>query len=375
VTDWKLDPGCLNVKAHMLRRIAIAILLLAALPLQAQWFDLRTPGVPRLEDGQPDLFAPTPRTTDGRPDLSGIWQPVATSGSLFDRAKIQDWAVDVMATHEKSFFADDPRFHCLPSGPGAYPADPANGGQRRIVQQPTFIAILNPDMTYRQVFVDGRELEPEPLVSTWLGYSVGRWEGDTLVIESNGFNDKTWLTREGLPHSDQLRITERYRRLDYGHMSLEVTYDDPGTFKETVEASIDLVNTPDAGTGEIVCNESETGRSHYGGEISDADINGVTVPVTTLEKYVGIYEGMWLQFFVKAEFVLENGEFALIRTPRYPSTSGDEESARYELIARSETAFDCSCGIGFVFELDERGEAIEVGEVHVSGSWPFERVR
>jgi hypothetical protein len=84
---------------------------------------------------------------------------------------------------------------------------------------------------------------------------------------------------------------------------------------------------------------------------------------------------MWLQFAITAEFVLENGELALIRTPPYPNTTGNVESVRYELVAQSETAFDCSCGLGFVFRLDEQGEAIEVGEVHVSGSWPFERVR
>jgi len=327
-----------------------------------------------MEGGRPDLDAPAPRAADGRPDLSGIWLPESASGSLFDPARIQDWALDVMALHESNFYADDPRFHCLPSGPGSYPAGSTTGGQRRIVQQASFIAILNPDMTYRQVFLDGRELEAEPIIPTWLGYSAARWEGDTLVIESNGFNDRTWLTREGLPHTEQLRITERYRRHDYGHMTLEIAYVDPGTFKEPVEATIELVNTPDAGMLETICNESETGRRHYNGDLSEAEEKLVEVPLATLEKYVGTFRGVWLGNQITAEFLIEDGELVLIRTPRYSDTGGNTDSARHRLVARSQTAFDCSCGLGFVFELNEAGEAYEVGEVHVSGSWPFARV-
>jgi hypothetical protein len=359
----------------MLRHIALAILLSAATAAQGQWFDLRTPGVPRTEDGRPDLGAPAPRMADGRPDISGIWLPDSARGSLFDPDKIQDWARDAMLAAEINFYRDDPRFHCLPSGPGSYPAGSTTGGSRRIVQQSGFIAILNPDMTYRQVFLDGRELEAEPLIPAWMGYSAARWEGDMLVIESNGFNDKTWLTREGLPHTEQLRITERYTRHDYGHMTLEVTYEDPGTFREPVQATIDLVLTPDALMLEVVCNESETGRSHYSGEITEADEQVVEVPEATLRKYVGTYRGVWLGNLITAEVVIEDGELILIRTPRYSDTGGNADSARYRLVARSETAFDCSCGLGFVFELNEAGEAVEVGEVHVSGSWPFPRVR
>jgi hypothetical protein len=278
----------------MLRRIAIVSLLVAAAPLAAQWFDLQIPGVPRTANGRPDLGAPVPRAADGRPELSGIWTPEAARGSLFDAALIQDWALDVMAAHENNFYVDDPRFHCLPSGPGAWPAGPSTGGLRRIVQQPAFIAILNPDMSYRQVYLDGRELELSPQIPTWLGYSAGHWEDDTLVIESNGFNDRTWLTREGLPHTDQLKITERYTRIDYGHMRLEVSYEDPGTFKQAVQATIDLVNSPDGAMLEMVCNESETGRRHYSGEIAQADEKVVEISVETLEKYAGVYQGVWL---------------------------------------------------------------------------------
>ncbi len=357
----------------MLRRIALASLLLAASPSFAQWFGLATSGVHRMENGQPDLDAPAPRAADGRPDVSGIWLPESITGSLFDTAKIQDWALDAMAAHESNFRADDPRFHCLPAGPGLYLATASGGGHRRIVQQSSFIAILVSDLTYRQVYLDGRELEAEPLIPSWLGYSVGRWEGDTLVIESNGFNDKTWLTGAGLPHTDQLRITERYTRHDYGHMSLEITYVDPGTFKEPVQATVDLVNTPDEGLLEMVCSESETGRSHYSGEISEAEERVVDVPLATLEKYAGTFQGVWLRSEVTAEFVVEDGELFLIRTLRDSATGGVTGPSRYRLVAQSQTAFDCTCGLGFIFEINEAGEAYEVGEVHVSGSWPFAR--
>ena len=94
------------------------------------------------------------------------------------------------------------------------------------------IVFLNEDFTFRQIFMDGRALESNPH-PVWMGYSIGRWDGDTLVVESNGYNDKTWVHNEGLPHTERLRITERYRRPDFGHVQIDVTYDDPGAFRCT----------------------------------------------------------------------------------------------------------------------------------------------
>ena len=125
---------------------------------------------------------------------------------------------------------------------------------QRIVQTSTVTAILHHDLTYRQIFMDGRTLEPNPH-PTWMGYSVGRWDGDTLVVESNGYNDRTWLHRRGLSHTEDLRITERYRRLDFGHMQLEVTYDDPGTFDSPLHASVSMEFVTDDELLETVCNE------------------------------------------------------------------------------------------------------------------------
>lgn len=350
------------------------LFVLASTTTQAQWFDWSSPVVPRTANGRADLEAPAPRLADGRMDMSGVWVPNDARGTLFDSSKIQGWALEAMLEQERTFYTNDPRFHCLPSGPSNYPAGPSVGGQRRMVQHPDYIAILNPDMTYRQVFMDGRPLEAEPLLPTWMGYSTGHWEGDVLVIESNGYNAKTWLTREGLPHTEQLRITERYTRHDYGHITLEVTYEDPGTFTEPVHATIDLVNQPDNGLLETICNESETGRQHYSGEISQAEQEVVQVPLETLQKYVGTYKGVWLGNQITAVISVRDGELILTRTPRYSDTGGNTDSADSRLVAQSETAFDCSCGLGFVFKVGEDGIATEVSEVHVSGAWPFKRV-
>ena len=357
-------------------RLSACILLLASTTLQAQWFDWKTPTIPRTADGKPNLQAPVPRTPEGRVDMSGVWGPDGSaSGSLFDASKIQGWALEAMLKQEKTFFSNDPRFHCLPSGPGAFPAGSTAGGQRRMIQHKDFIAILNPDMTYRQVYMDGRKLEDEPALSTWLGYSSGHWDGDTLVIESNGYNDKTWLTREGLPHTEQLRITERYRRNDFGHLEVKVTYVDPGTFTEAVQATIHLVNQPDNGMLETICNESATSRQHYSGEISQAESEKVQVPLATLQKYVGTYQGLWLGNLITAEITLEDDGVVLTRTPRYSDTGGNTNSAKSRLIPQSQTAFDCTCGIAFEFKVGAGDVATEVLEVHVSGAWPFKRIR
>lgn len=358
----------------MSRPAALLILAAFSSPLQAQWFDWQSPLVPRGADGSPDMSAPVPRTADGGVDLSGLWVPEDARGSLFDELKIRGWALEAMTAAEAGFYTSDPRFHCLPSGPGSYPAGPSVGGTRRILQRPDIIAVLNPDMSYRQIFMDGRGLEPEPLLPTWMGYSAGRWDGDTLVVESNGYNDKTWLTREGLPHTDRLRITERYTRLDYGHMRLEIGYEDPGTFTEPVQATVDLVLRPDAAMLEVVCNESETGRQHYSGEISQAEEQVVEIPEAVLRGYVGTYQGVWLGNLITAEVTLEDGELYLRRTPRYSDTGGNTDFDTSRLIPQSRTAFDSSFGLGWIFEVDENGVATSVSEVHVSGAWPFERV-
>jgi hypothetical protein len=353
----------------MKRRLATLVLLAMATAVAAQWLTLPTPGIPRTADGKPDLTASTPRTADGRPELTGLWRSAGVRGDLRDETKVQEWALTAMAEHERNYYRDGPHMQCLPQGP-AYTGGAGGGGgtMRRIVQSPTVIAILNPDLTYRQIFTDGRALEPDPL-PIWQGYSVGRWDGDTLVVESNGYNDKTWLHPEGLGHTENLRITERYRRLDFGHMQVEVTYEDPGTFDAPLRAVVTLEYAADDEMLELVCNEaSEGGTKHWVGDKTlDARVTAVDVAPEILAKYVGRYQGIWLDFPTTVEVTLENGALFLVRNG----------GAKSELVAQSETTFVCTTcqwGQPYVFTRAGDGMATEVREVQVSGAWIFKRV-
>src|SRR5688572_22406179 len=313
--------------------LATLVLLASAAPLSAQWLTLVTPGVPRTADGKPDLSAPAPRAADGRPELTGLWRGAGTRGDLRDETKVQAWARAAMAEHERNYYRDGPHMRCLPQGPSYISGAGGGGGSlRRIVQSPSVIAILNPDTTYRQIFMDGRALEPDPL-PIWQGYSVGRWDGDTLVVESNGFNDRTWLHSEGLVHTERLRITERYRRTDFGHMHVDVTYDDPGAFDTPLRATIALEYAADDEMLELVCNEStEGGTKHWvGDKVADARRTAIEVAPEILAKYVGSYEGIWLDNPTTVEVTLDNGVLFLAR-------NGGEKN---QLIGQSETTFLC----------------------------------
>jgi len=357
----------------MKRRLATLALLVSAssaASLSAQWLTLPTPGIPRTADGKPDLSAPAPRTADGRSELTGLWRSRGVTGDLRDESKVHAWARTAMAEHESNFYRDGPHMQCLPQGP-SYVAGAGGGGgsMRRIVQSPTVTAILNPDLTYRQIFTDGRALEADPL-PIWMGYSVGRWDGDTLVVESNGYNDKTWLHPEGLQHTSLLRVTERYRRLDFGHMQVEVTYEDPGTFDAPLHAVVLLEYAADDEMLELVCNEaSEGGTKHWvGDKTRDARAAAVEVAPEILGKYVGRYRGIWLDNPTTVEVTLEGGAL-------YLSRNGGEKA---ELVAQSETTFVCSAcqwGQPYVFTREGDGMASEVREVQVSGAWVFRRVQ
>jgi hypothetical protein len=258
---------------------------------------------------------------------------------------------------------------CLPVGPGYVSGGAGgDGGLRRIVQSPTVLAMLYGDLNYRQIFMDGRGLEADPL-PIWMGYSVGRWDGDTLIVESNGYNEKTWLHAQGLSHTENLRITERYRRLDFGHMDVDVTYVDPGTFDTPLRATISMELVADEEMLELVCNEaSEGGTKHWvGDKSSDAQATEFEVAPDILAKYVGTYQGIWLDNPTTVEVTLQNGSLFLRR-------NGGERS---RLVPQSEITFVCSTctwGQPYVFARDGDGMATEVSEVQVSGTWIFSRV-
>src|ERR1019366_5369085 len=176
-------------------RIAILTVALSA-PLAAQWLTPPTPGIPRTPAGNPNFAAPAPRAADGHPDFSGLWNKLSPTYSRNVAAdlkpgEIQPWAQDLVKERIENLDRDFMNVLCLPLGP-LYPTDADSTGaeQIKIVQTPGLIIILNPDLTYRQIYTDGRSLEPAPN-PTWMGYSVGRWDGDTLVVDSFGFNDRT----------------------------------------------------------------------------------------------------------------------------------------------------------------------------------------
>src|SRR5690348_926427 len=270
-----------------MRLIPLACLLASA--STAQWLHYPTPGIPRTPDGKPNLTAPAPRTPDGKPDLSGTWS--ATSDRYYNNiaadlkpGDVLPWADALYRKRVREFSKDNMDTMCLPLGPAAL-TGPFR--QFRIVQAPTFIAILVSDLSHRQIYLDGRQLEEDPN-PTWMGYSVGHWDVDTLVVESNGYTSRGWMDGDGHPHSEDLRITERFRRPDFGHMEVQMTLNDPKAYVKPWTVTIREELVVDTEMLESVCNENEKDRQHMsakGPELSDAP-----VPEATLAKYVGTYD-------------------------------------------------------------------------------------
>src|SRR5215472_2471160 len=253
----------------------------------AQWLNYPTPGIPRLPDGKPNLTAPAPRTSDGKPDFTGLWTGFGGATDLkLDDA--QPWARALIQQRADNFGKDNPRYRCSPEGPTA--ADGA-GVMRRILQTPAMIAILYDDLTYRQIFMDGRALEIDPSPS-WMGYSAGRWDGSTLVVDSVGFNDRTWLARN-YPHTESLRMTERYRRTDFGHLEIEATLQDLAAYSRSWTFRTTAQFAADTEMIDARCDPAESRREHWTGKISDAQKSGVKVAPEVLAKYVGVYQGVW----------------------------------------------------------------------------------
>jgi hypothetical protein len=359
-----------------MKKASIALLILGfnmPMHVQAQWFDWPKQNIPRHGNGEINTNADVPSNPSGVRNFSGYWVPVEASGSIFDLENFQPWALAVMEQHEASFFVKDPRFNCLPDGPASYLAGASVGGSRQIVQTEDFIAVLNGDMTFRQIHLDGRP-PAEVIIPSWLGYSIGHIEDNILVIETQGFNDKSWLTREGIPHTDALKITERYTREDFGHMTLEISYSDEGLLKQPVSATVSLEYRENNHILEIVCNESEKAQTHYNGELSQSLKKTVEVPLDVMESYTGRYQGIWLGNIITADVFIQDGKLYLTRSPRYSDTGGNSDNATSVLVPQSVNAFDSSFGLGWIFNSDEDGKIASVSEVHVSGAWDFKRV-
>jgi len=233
-----------------------------------QWLNYPAAGIPRLPNGNPNLSSPAPRSPDGKPDLYGIWVMDETpqEGPFVQAPKNEIQPEEIILTPQgealqrriKENFSDA---ECKPLNfPGLARVQPF-----KILPSRGSVAILYEVSTsYRQFFLDGREL-PKDHNPAWRGYSVGKWDGDTLVVETNGFNDRTNLSGGRRPHSDALHIIERFRRPDFGHLEIQYTVDDPKVYAKpwTIKQSLHL--TPDTELLEYVCNENEKDLRHMVG--------------------------------------------------------------------------------------------------------------
>ena len=274
----------MNVKASVL-------LLAACCGAQAQWLNYPAPGTPRTHDGKPNLTAPAPRAAHGKPDLSGVWQVEPTPAEEMKRV-IGDLSSDSALGDNSSAFSkylvnilldfkpeetplrpefahvvserrgkETPLTRCLPIG---IPADDLLPGPFKIIQMPGLTLIRNEyENTFRQIYTDGRKApaDPEPL---WLGYSVGKWERDTFIVDTVGFNDRSWLDGMGHPHSESLHLTERFHRRDFGHLDVEVTIDDPKVYTKAFSVKFTELLQPDSDVTEYFCAENERDNSHIG---------------------------------------------------------------------------------------------------------------
>jgi hypothetical protein len=276
-------------------KIFVLIVLFAG-SVCAQWINYRAPGTPRTRDGKPNLTAAAPRASNGKPDLSGLWHVQPTPREEMDRlfgvelikaadaTSVPGMELDTISKYAINILADfkpeeapmrpeaaklfgqraqgsirDPGVDCLPLG---IPISSLVSEVHKIVQTPGLIVILlEVDNAHRQIYTDGRKLPTDPQPS-WLGYSTGKWEGDTLVVDTVGFNDKAWLDVLGHPRSEAMHLVERYHRRDFGHMDVEMTFDDPKMYTKPFSIRITHQLIPDSDILEYFCAENEKDRAH-----------------------------------------------------------------------------------------------------------------
>jgi hypothetical protein len=261
--------------------VALRALILGLLlcPLRAQWISYPTAGVPRTADGKPNLGAACPRTADGKPDFTGLWimpskragnpdfpgcEPVSDefaniAVSLKDGLPYQPWAADLVKVRRTEQRVHDPMSHCIPIGPVRLHTWT---GPTKFVQTPGLLILMSEfDTAYRQIFTDGRPLPADPNPS-WNGYSSGKWEGDTFVAQTNGFRDGMWLDSTGNPMTDAAKITEKFRRPDFGHLEIELTVDDPKAYTKPWTVTLHPVIKLDTDLLDFSCADNEKDASH-----------------------------------------------------------------------------------------------------------------
>jgi hypothetical protein len=290
----------------------VALVAVFAPILLAQWPAYPNPNVPKTPDGKPDLSGPTPRTKDGHPDFSGLWTnnrgqrggrgaaagargagapapdapvapapaapaappatlsgpPLATFGNVGagfpEGLPFQPWAADLVKKRQTDFSKDNPDAHCLPMG---FMQFHTHGQPRKIVQTPNvMVMIFEPNHGLRQIFTDGRALPNKDDVQPWwYGYSVGKWEGDTLVVQTTGFidNEPLWLDVRGSPMTNAATVTEKFRRPNFGMLEIEVTVDDPKAYTKPWTVKLDQRIMVDAELIEFICEDRDA--THYVG--------------------------------------------------------------------------------------------------------------
>jgi hypothetical protein len=267
-----------RVKSTLVALGLVTVAVLTAPSLRAQWPSHRTAGVPRSADGTPNLTAQAPRTADGKPDLSGIWNyagvlglrgrpPDPPSGTpvqatfwnieagFKEGLPFQPWAAELrkqrMATESK----DNPDAACLPLG---HMQLHTHSQPRKIVQTRDLIVIIyEANAGIRQIFMDGRPAPDGDAQPWWFGYSRGRWEGDTLVVESTNFRDDGWLDVNGAPLTSAGKLVERFRRPNFGTLEIDITIDDPKAYTRPWTVRVNQRLLVDTELIEFVCLENQ----------------------------------------------------------------------------------------------------------------------
>jgi hypothetical protein len=265
-------------------REPIWLVLVMALGAHAQWINNPTPNAPRTPDGKVIMTGPVPQL-NGKPDLSGIWQveaePRAPGGlfgigesanSKYFRDILSDFAAgeapltaegaEIFRRNGQAGLSGNPTVNCLPDG---VPHADLLPEPFKIIQTPGVIVMLyEVETTFRQIFTDGRKplVDPSP---SWMGYSVGRWEGDTLVINTNGFNSLSWLDARGHGHSEEMLVEERFHRRDFGHLDVTLTITDPKVFTKPITVKFVEALLPDTDLFEHYCLENERDAAHQPG--------------------------------------------------------------------------------------------------------------
>jgi hypothetical protein len=326
--------------------LAAAVLVVGlAAPAGAQWLKDKTPGIPRDAEGKPRLDAPAPKLQDGTPDLSGLWRtdPGAYLDNIASDLEPGDtlpWAEALFKRRSEEFATNHPTYRCMPEIGPLY-----SFNIFKMLQTPTTMAMLSESGPYRQILTDGRELPKEPN-PTWMGYSVGRWEGDTFVVSSAGFNDQTWLDYNGHPHTEALRVTERFRRKTFGEMEIQITFDDPKAYTRPWTVALTARYMPDTEIIEYVCGENEKSTQRF--LVTEAERQRAravgAVPREVLSKYEGTYSmsapGRSIDYVVE----LAGNEL----TMKAPA------GGRYTLVPESPTVFYIT-GQRVEFFLDAKG--------------------